>query len=434
LKKSNFTRLTLLILFFAITTNFLTNKPIFQMETQAYIQKNPIESQLQWNRTYRGTNDDYSESLIQTKDGGFALVGLTNQSSSFTSNIWLIKTDSKGIVKWDQTYGGNKSDRASSLIQTTDNGYALVGRSGSAGGIWLIKTDENGIMKWTQTYWNSYPAQLLQTSDGGYAIVGSTYQTDMLLIKTDRNGVEQWNKTYGGSQDDYSNSFTITEDKGFALAGGTQSYGDASMDMWLVKTDSSGIVQWNQTYGGKGYDRAYSVIQTLDGGYALAGETTSFGVGERNMYVVKTDGNGVLQWNKTYGGETRDEALSLIQTSDSGFAIAGYTTSYGAGEADIWLVKTDANGLPQWNQTFGGPAGDYASTLIQTSDFGFAIAGSTRTFGDLDMWLVKTHGTGENPSLSPGFTFITILLGILSFMTLFKKKRRGKDKVFRVFQ
>ncbi|MHA2175330.1 MAG: hypothetical protein ACXABI_10915, partial [Candidatus Hodarchaeales archaeon] len=277
MKKSNFTRLTLLILFFAITTNSFTNKPIFQMETQAYIPKNPIGSQMQWNRTYRGTNDDYCESLIQTKDGGFALVGLTNQSSSFTSNIWLIKTDGEGIVEWDQTYGGNKSDRASSLIQTTDNGYALVGRSSSAGGIWLVKTDENGIMQWNQTYWESYPAQLLQTSDGGYTIVGSTYQTDMLLIKTDSNGVEQWNKTYGGSQDDYSNSFTITEDKGFALAGGTQSYGDASMDMWLVKTDSSGIVQWNQTYGGKGYDRAYSVIQTLDGGYALAGETTSFG-------------------------------------------------------------------------------------------------------------------------------------------------------------
>ena len=200
-----------------------------------------------------------------------------------------------------------------------------------------------------------------------------------------------WTQTYGGADPEYGHSVIPTVDGGYAIAGYTRSFGAGNFDSWLIKTDALGNHVWNQTYGGLGVDGAYCIIQTNDGGYVMAGETDSFGAGNRDFWLVKTDRFGDHVWNQTYGGTNHDTGWSVVQTSDGGYAIAGYTRSFGAGSGDVWLVKTDSIGNHQWNQTYGGTYSDYGGSMVQTSDGGYAIVGETDSFGagSFDFWLVR---------------------------------------------
>ena len=243
-----------------------------------------------------------------------------------------------------------------------------------------------------------------QTSDGGFVIAGGTEsygagKADVYLVKTNANGNEVWSETFGGSDDDAA-VVQQTSDGGFVIAGGTESYGAGSVDFYLVKTDRDGNGEWSRTFGGPEWDVAYSVQQTSDGGFIIAGETDSYGAGGYDVYLVKTDANGNKLWSKTFGGSYTEEAFSVQQTSDGGFIVAGYTNSYGAGRRDVYLVKADANGNKLWSKTFGGFEDDYAYSVQQTSDGGFIIAGETESYGagGVDVYLVKTDRDGNSPS------------------------------------
>ena len=204
-------------------------------------------------------------------------------------------------------------------------------------------------------------------------------------------------KAIGGKNDDEGNSLIQTSDGSYAIAGTTKSFGAGERDVYVVKLDAKGNLQWTKTIGGKEDDKGYSLIQTSDGGYAIAGVTKSFGAGERDVYVVKLDAKGNLQWTKTIGGPESEVGNSLIQTSDGGYAITGTTGSFGAGEADVYVVKLDANGNLQWTKTIGGPEYDRGESLIQTSDGGYAIAGFTYSFGAgwADVYVVKLDKNGN---------------------------------------
>jgi len=194
-----------------------------------------------------------------------------------------------------------------------------------------------------------------------------------------------WERTFGGDGYDLAYSVLETSDGGYLFAGKTSSYGAGYDDAWLVKTDSNGTEQWNKTYGDAIYQNALSVLQTSDGGYVFAGYLAD------DAWLVKTDSYGTEQWNKTYGGIYGDSAKSLIKTSDSGYIFAGYTNSYGFGKPDFWVVRTDSNGTELWNKTYGGTSFDYANAVQKTSDGGYIIAGSTRSYGagSYDAWLIK---------------------------------------------
>jgi hypothetical protein len=244
---------------------------------------------------------------------------------------------------WTKTFGGNESEWASSVQQTTDGGYIIAGGTWSYGAgesdFWLVKTDENGNEEWNQN-------SVQQTTDGGYIIAGFTYsygagESDFWLIKTDENGNVEWDQTYGGSDYDFANSVQQTTDGGYIVAGST---GSIEVAFWLVKTDENGNEEWNQTYNVGFMSYAYSVQQTTDGGYIVAGETDS------DFWLVKIDENGNGEWMQIYGGNESEWASSVQQTTDGGYIIAGGTWSYGAGESDFWLVKTDENGNEEWNQ------------------------------------------------------------------------------------
>jgi hypothetical protein len=306
--------------------------------------------------------------------------------------------------------GGKNDDRGVSLIQTSDGGYAIAGHTKSFGAretdVYVVKLDAHGNLQWTKTiggkdFEDGY--SLVQTSDGGYAITGTTTSFgagdwDVYVLKLDAHGNLQWTKTIGGPESEGGSSIIPPSVGGSAIPGPTTSLGAGGDDVYVVKLDANGNLQWTKTIGGKNDDAGLSLIQTSDGGYAIAGSTISFGVGEPDVYVVKLDANGNLQWTKTIGGPGNEAGYSLIQTSDGSYAIADYTNSFGAGEWDVYVVKLNADGNLQWTKTISAKNENLGKLfLIQSSDGGYAIAGHTESFGTGgdDVYVVKLDKNGD---------------------------------------
>ena len=369
-----------------------------------------------WSKTYGGPHIDWGSCVVETSDGGFAVAGVTNALDEENSAFWLIKTDAYGNMEWNQTYEvTNERTFVYSLIVTSDGGYLLAG-SGMllvSGGT-LVKTDALGNFEWSKTY-DKICHAVVETSDGGYMLAGSTKPrepstsgiaidsgddeaNDFWLAKTDTTGTVQWSKTYGGPEEDVAYELIKTSDGGYALAGYTGGY--QNEDVWLVKTDEFGNVEWDKTYETTRSNLPFvippfALVETPDGGYTL---TVPLGdIHEVDLGLIKTDANGNKEWNQTIGGPDRDWATAMLVTSDGGYIIAGNTESSGAGEFDFWLVRTDASGNLVWKQTYGGPGYDFVYSMVQTTDGEYAVVGRTTSFGaeSNDFWLVKTAGCRE---------------------------------------
>ena len=318
----------------------------------------------------------------------------------------MVKAQNSGII-WSQVYGSSEEEVAKSLVQISDGGFLVAGHTKAVdidGDAWLVKIDGSGKVDWNRTYggedWDRVNS-LIKTSDGGYALAGYTHSFstgfgDFWLIKTDSSGNMEWNKIFGTYNLDRANSLIETSDGGFALTGYTNSFGAGHYDFWLIKTDSYGNMEWNQTYGGVDQDIAWSLIQTSDGGFAIAGDTLSFGAGDHDYWLVKTDSSGNMEWNQTYGKEDYDFAYSLVESIDGGYAVAGISRSETS--ADFWLIKTDIYGQIQWNKLYKRGSHSGAYSLIVTSDGGYALAGYSHSiFGSTgtDFWLIKTDPYGN---------------------------------------
>lgn len=165
--------------------------------------------------------------------------------------------------------------------------------------------------------------------------------------------MEQWNSTYGGEQNDQGKYVEQTINEGYIIVGQTGSYGAGGYDIWLIKTDALGVEQWNSTFGGSDNDFGSSVLQSTDGGYIIIGSTYSYGAGNEDIWLIKTGSTGHMIWNKTFGGTGVDYGSILQQTNDGGYILVGGTSSYGVGHTNVWLIKTDADGKETWNKTFG---------------------------------------------------------------------------------
>lgn len=370
---------------------------------------------IQWQKTFGGPSADVARSVQQTSDGGYIIVGWTESYGAGSRDVYLIKTDAAGNMKWQKTFGGSGYDDGFSVQQTSDGGYIVVGYTASFGymsDVYLIKTDSEGDLVWQKPIGGTEAEEgrsIQETPDGGYIIIGYTcsYGTgggvdtcgDVWLVKSDSGGNVDWHQTWGGSGTDGGNGGGLTSDGGYIIAAGTHSFGAGGWDAWLIKTDSSGKEQWKKTFGGSSDDGCSSVQQTSDGGYILTGSTHSFGAGDPygNLYLIRTDSAGNTVWENNFGGNASDVGVSAHQTPDGGYIAAGWTRSFGTGDpyGDVYLVRTDSAGNMLWQTTFGGSSSDAATSFQPTSDGGYIIAGSTRSYGagNDDVYLLKIAPT-----------------------------------------
>jgi hypothetical protein len=310
-----------------------------------------------WTKTFGESGSDYGYSVQQTEDEGYIVTGFKDAFDGNGSVVWLIKTNRDGDTLWTKTFWGYYViNYGQSVQQTEDEGYIIVGYTESwdysNSDILLIKTNTSGDTLWTKTFGGSekeYGCSIRQTLDEGYIITGSTSSfgaggSDVWLIKTNVSGDTLWTKTFGGSKNEFGNSIQQTKDEGYIITGSTSSFGAGGSDVWLIKTNVSGDTLWTKTFGGsKGDDEGNSVQQTLDGGYIITGSTSSFDVGRyyySDVWLIKTNGSGDTLWTKTFGGSNNECGNSIQQTKDEGYIITGYTSSFGAGGGDVWLIKT----------------------------------------------------------------------------------------------
>ncbi|NOX48032.1 MAG: T9SS type A sorting domain-containing protein [Chlorobi bacterium] len=311
---------------------------------------------------------------------------------------------------WKKTFGGLNDDEGYSVHQTFDGGYIITGFISPANSwnsdVWLIRTDNNGDTLWTNTFGgpnNDTGIDVKQTTDNGFIITGNTSSYgeggfDVWLIKTNANGDSLWSNTFGGAYNEFGNSVIQTADNGYVVIGSTDSYGSGNSDFWMIKTNSAGDSLWSKTYGGAYNDIAFSGEQTSDGGFALTGYTQPAGFTNADVWLVKTDHLGEIEWSQTYGGNLNELAYSVQQTYDEGYIITGYTNSFGAGNQDVYLIKTDMFGDTLWTRTFGGASNDVGNCVIETAESDFLVCGfnfSLSPDGDPDLWLIKTDISGD---------------------------------------
>ncbi|MFL9834899.1 T9SS type A sorting domain-containing protein [Chryseobacterium terrae] len=409
---------------------------------------------IQWQKTLGGSSYDVARSIQQTSDGGYIIAGESDSTNGDvtgnhgTSDFWIVKLDPSGIIQWQKSLGGSYGDMANAIQQTSDGGYIVVGESSSINGdvtgnhgnadYWIVKLDPSGNLQWQKSLGGSNrdaANSVKQTLDGGYIVAGESNSTngdvtgnhgnyDYWIVKLDPSGNLQWQKSLGGSLYDAANSIQQTFDGGYIVAGGSNSddgdvtNNNGNQDFWIVKLNPSGGIQWQTSLTGNLADQAQSIQQTEEG-YIVAGGSnsqnsenpTTFGIS--NYRVAKLDSNGIMQWQKHFGGSNNDYAYSTQQTQDGGYIVAGGAQSADGdvignhGNNDFWIIKLNYSGNFEWQKTLGGSAFEDAYSINQTNDGGFVIAGMTQsTDGDVtgnhgngDMWIVKLGAflsTNEN--------------------------------------
>ena len=368
---------------------------------------------LLWEITYGQTYPEIGTSVCQTYDREFAVLGYTNPNNPRGFEIELVLLDTNGNVKWNKVYGGNTNDWGWSIQQTLDGGFIIGGTTTSYGqgpsDGYMIKTSPTGEIQWQKTHGGSgeeefYSVQ--QTADSGFILAGSTTSygqggKDVYLVKTDEFGNMLWKKAYGSSNTDFALSVQQTTDEGFIVCGTSYTYSSygKQADIFLLKTDSNGTLQWQKRLGSTGWDdEGYSARQTSDGGYIVTGCLRANAAGNSKVWTValiKTNANGNVLWNKEFGGIGKDIGKSVQQTPDGGYVIVGETTSFNIGDKDLYLIKTDPNGILESEMAFGGDNDDYGRSVQVTPEGGYIIAGTTLSYGagESDYYIIRIGDT-----------------------------------------
>jgi len=401
--------------------------------------------EIEWQKSLGGSDYERAESIIQTADEEYIVVGSSSSNDGDVSgnhgddDFWIVKLTSLGIKVWQKSHGGSGFDGAFSVQEINEGGYIVAGISNSTDGdvtgnfgsfdYWFLKVEETGNFDGEVNRGGSgtdYAYQIQQTNDGGYILAGESNSTDFdvtgnnggvdfWIVKTSSQGSLQWQKSLGGSGVDMARSIQQTADGGYIIAGNSNSTdGDVTgnhggVDFWIVKTSSQGGIEWQKSLGGSNHEVAYSIQQTEDGGYIVAGYSSSTdgdvsgNHGGEDYWVVKMNASGGIEWQKSLGGSGSERAKSISQTSDGGYIVAGYSSSTDGdvtgnqGNFDFWVVKLNAAGILQWQKSIGGSDNDQANSINQTTDGGYILAGYshsndgdiTGNHGGSDFWVVK---------------------------------------------
>ncbi|HLG35845.1 MAG TPA: T9SS type A sorting domain-containing protein [Bacteroidia bacterium] len=358
-----------------------------------------------WTNMSIGPTDVTAYAITQTADQGYVVAGFYDEQFVGGRDVYLEKRDSIGNLLWLYKYGGGMTDEGYAMQQTSDNGFIIAGMTRSFGSgnadMYIVKTDNSGNLLWTQVFGhsgNEYAYSIKETSDGGFIIAGKgsvgAGGTDMLLVKTNSTGNILWSKTFGTTANEDGYSVEQTNDSGFIIAG-SNGVTSGYYNVLLIKTDTSGTLQWSKTYTNLLHNYGKSVRQTADGGYVIAGYTDNTGINSADAYLVKTDGSGNMLWSKTYGVATWTElAYCVQQTNDGGYILSGYTNTASNGH-DVYIVKTDSQGNSGCNEAAGSTTVNTISLQVMPDTLSVSSGGAM----DLD-----------NPQISSEGTFATLCL------------------------
>lgn len=368
---------------------------------------------LDWVKLYGGDLGEYSRSMVKTQDGGYLIGGWSNSSVSgnktnpmigFNYDYWILKIDPLGTIQWQKTIGGGRTwglgDEVGEILDCI-----VVARDGS--GYYLCGYSDSGVV-----------GMKTEPSYGGF---------DYWVVKIDLDGNLVWQKTIGGSANDMLFAAASTTDGGCVVGGisysgisGVKSESSRGVqDYWVIKLDSSGVLEWQKTLGGSSIDELYSIVPTVDG-YLLAGYSTSSISGDKtentngygDFWIIKLNLSGAVVWQKNIGGTGGDLLYTAIKTSN-GYLLGGESTSdigydkteNSRGSSDYWMVAIDEQGNPLWDRTFGGSGADYLLELSNTPDGGYVLCGSSdsnisgdksiNVYGGNDGWVIRTDGNGN---------------------------------------
>jgi hypothetical protein len=344
---------------------------------------------VQWITTLGSDMDDWAKSVVQTDDGGFAVGGTWNYNETMViGDFYLGKFDADGNELFATYYAPNTINEGQSIIQSSDGGFVIAGHSGDPTATYahIAKFDASGVLSWGVDHGGppqfsvTYGNCVIETSDGGFMVAGDaimygTFFDDLYMVKTNSTGQEEWDRIFGGQWADLGASVQQTADGGYILAGSSSSYGAGAGDLWLVKTTSTGFMEWNTTFGNVTFEQGFCVDQTADGGYVILG-TDNIGMNYQ-AYLVKTDALGNEEWSHHYGGEEYEGGYHVRQTDDGGYVFCGATETYGTNFYDIWVVKTDASGNIEWEVVEGLDFMNYGYCIEQCEDGGYIVCGST---------------------------------------------------------
>ena len=416
-----------------------------------FAQAPPIE----WQKSFGAANNDSSREICQTNDLGYIIVGGTNSNTgNYSSNhggfdCLVIKTDAQGTIQWQKLFGGSENDFGNSIKQTSDGGYIIAGRSESNNGdltlnrgfedYWVLKLNSSGTIEWQKTYGGNQPDaaySILQTSDNGYVVMGrsSSQNGDHAvnsiqgewIIKLNSTGVIQWQRSLTSNIGVNSEKIRQTSDNSFILGytassptpvvvGSVTTY---YSDSFIVKLDQLGVVQFQKNYGGSYQETFQDVLQTNDLGYIVISNSKSNNLdvsghhgtptdtsnnGNDDLWVTKVNATGIIQWQKSLGGNYNDDAASIKQTTDGSYIIFGSTNSTNGdvsglhGSSDYWLVKLNSSGTILWQKCYGGTNFDIANFITVNADNTYILSGLsystdgdiTQNFGGSDIWIVK---------------------------------------------
>ncbi len=358
-------------------------------------------SQITFQKTYGGVLEEECDAVVQTEDGGFILAASTKSYGNGSFDLYIIRTDAYGDTLWTRTFGGTRYDTAKDILKIDAENYLVAGSLD--GKVYLIKIKDDGDTVWTKIIGNEddYIVNTVKKTEGGeFVLCGNKDLSDYFIMKTDSNGDSVWTKTY-----EYGTAYSIdpTTDGGYILMIRPGDWLHPLNDFVIVKTDLFGDSLWAKVFGTANVEIGFEVEQTSDGGFMLAGRKDGPTVGDSDFYLVKTDSTGEFLWDKIYGGDDVDRAFTAMQTSDGGFVLGGYTESFNVGYFDFYIVRTNSAGDTLWTKTFGEDWQEEISDIEETSDGGFAAVGYTYSFGASnfpDIYFVKTDANGLITSIN----------------------------------
>ena len=375
-----------------------------------------------WSKAFGGMGGHTFYSVKETHDDGFIAVGETRNFIEGTRDYWLVKTDSKGELIWEKKFGGANAGTFRDVEQTADSGYIIIGYSVDPN-YYVARTDSVGNLLWEKTFGGGFfdwGEAVLVLDNGDFLFAGFSNSFDdngqARLIRTDLNGDTLWTRRYGGGAWDNLTEIKKLKDGGYIITGLTHSIGSGLADFWLMKLDSNFNVLWETAFGGPETDIAHDVIEASDGGFVMTGRTASFGAGDDDLWIVKTNSEGDSLWAKTFGAHKRDRGFSITEASTGGYIVTGSTGYFNGGLLGRLIIRTDENGDTLWTNV-SDYRGGVGFSIIKTTDDWFVVAGNDFTEsgpkGSLEKIIVlpypviNTNGTWKDGDLD-GYADVTL--------------------------